>query len=199
MSISMIEISNFKSFEDLKIELNNLNILIGGNASGKSNFVQIFQFVRDIYRYDLRNAISIQGGIEYLRNINIGASKNFIINIHLELDYGILVKKENENYGMHYNKGIYGFELKFKKEKPGFDVINDHLDLSYKLFKLEELEDFKLEELEDAELEAKEELGEGMVTFSRNNDEDLKFELLNSDNILEKNDIINESVLKSRI
>ena len=38
---------------------------MGANASGRSNFVHIFQFLRDLTRYNLGDAISIQGGAEY--------------------------------------------------------------------------------------------------------------------------------------
>ena len=46
MAIKQIQINNFKNFDALKINLNNFNVLIGANASGKSNFVQIFKFLR---------------------------------------------------------------------------------------------------------------------------------------------------------
>lgn len=69
--IKKIRISNFKSFKELKLELGNFNILIGVNVSGKFNFVQIFKFLRNTRNHGLENAISLQGGVEYLRNINI--------------------------------------------------------------------------------------------------------------------------------
>ncbi|MEE9165369.1 MAG: AAA family ATPase, partial [Nitrospinota bacterium] len=65
-----IKISNFKSFKDLEIELGKFNILIGSNASGKSNFLQIFKFLKDINNSGLNNALQMQGGVEYLRNID---------------------------------------------------------------------------------------------------------------------------------
>ncbi|MCD6512239.1 MAG: AAA family ATPase, partial [Thermoplasmata archaeon] len=67
MSISRIEVKNFKSFKELKIDIGKFNVLIGTNASGKSNFVNIFKFLRDIMTLGLDNAISLQGGVEYLR------------------------------------------------------------------------------------------------------------------------------------
>ena len=79
--IKRIKATNFKSFENLDIELGKFNVLIGANASGKSNFVSIFKFLRDIVTSGLDNAISMQGGIEYLRNMNIGASKDLSIKI----------------------------------------------------------------------------------------------------------------------
>jgi predicted ATPase len=81
MVIKKLKISNFKSFDELEIELSRFNVLIGANASGKSNFTQIFRFIRDIISQGLNNAISLQGGIEYFRNINIGSAKNFSLEI----------------------------------------------------------------------------------------------------------------------
>lgn len=48
MAIKKIKIANFKSFKDVEVELGRFNVLIGANASGKSNFVQVFKFLRDI-------------------------------------------------------------------------------------------------------------------------------------------------------
>jgi len=70
MRLTRVRALNFKSFTQLDIRLDNLNVLIGANASGKSNFVQVFAFVRDIVESGLENAISIQGGAQYLRNMN---------------------------------------------------------------------------------------------------------------------------------
>ena len=65
MTISKIRIANFKSFADLTVELNEFNLLVGANASGKSNFVQAFKFLSDIAKNGLEDAISLQGGVEY--------------------------------------------------------------------------------------------------------------------------------------
>ncbi len=48
MAIKRIRVRNFKSFKDLEVELGKFNLLIGANASGKSNFIRIFEFLRDI-------------------------------------------------------------------------------------------------------------------------------------------------------
>ncbi len=81
MAIKKIKISNFKSFKNLEIELGKFNILIGSNASGKSNFLQIFKFLKDINNSGLDNALHMQGGAEYLRNVKIGSSQNFSVEI----------------------------------------------------------------------------------------------------------------------
>jgi len=51
----------FKSFEELDIELESFNVLIGANASGKSNFVYNLKFLNDVVKSGSDNAISMQG------------------------------------------------------------------------------------------------------------------------------------------
>ena len=42
-----ITIKGFKSLADIeKLELNDVNVLIGANGSGKSNFIEAFSFLR---------------------------------------------------------------------------------------------------------------------------------------------------------
>ena len=51
MGIRRIQVENFKSYRNLDVTLGRLNVLIGANASGKSNFVEIFRFLHDIATY----------------------------------------------------------------------------------------------------------------------------------------------------
>lgn len=71
MKITRLQAQNFKSFDSVDVELGDLNVFIGPNASGKSNFLSILTFLRDIARDGLENAVSMQGGTEYLRNIQL--------------------------------------------------------------------------------------------------------------------------------
>ncbi len=47
--IERIIIENFKSIRKLDLELKPINILIGANGAGKSNFVSFFQIARLTY------------------------------------------------------------------------------------------------------------------------------------------------------
>jgi predicted ATPase len=47
--LKKIEIKNFKSLKDCSIELMDFNVVIGTNASGKTNFVELFKLLRKIY------------------------------------------------------------------------------------------------------------------------------------------------------
>lgn len=118
MAIRKIRVKNFKSFKDLEVELGNLNILIGANASGKSNFVEIFRFLRDIQTSGLDNAISLQGG-EYLRNINADSSEvlslEFVSDqrsiLHSYFGYDIDLYETTYELAIAFNDGGYGFEI----------------------------------------------------------------------------------------
>ncbi|SPE26928.1 SMC domain protein [Candidatus Sulfopaludibacter sp. SbA6] len=86
MRLTSVRAKNFKSFKDLDIRLDNLNVLIGANASGKSNFVQLFKFIRDIAEKGLGNAVSLQGGARYLRNANCGEGDQVSFELSIEHD-----------------------------------------------------------------------------------------------------------------
>ena len=79
LKLRHIHVKNFRSFNDAKIDLKNLNFLIGANSSGKSNLINVLAFLRDIVKCSLDDAVSMQGGIEYLRNMEIGASNDILI------------------------------------------------------------------------------------------------------------------------
>jgi len=155
MSIKRIEVRNFKSFEELKIDLGKFNVIIGANASGKSNFVHIFEFLRDITSSGLNNAISMQGGVEYLRNMNIGASEPLSIKVVFDPGFEWLgwIK------GIKTYEVIYEFALRFNKRGSGFRIVKDELSQKCK---------FNLERKEK-EIKEKEILGDGEIIISRSN------------------------------
>ena len=59
-----IYIKGFKSIKELELPLRPINILIGANGSGKSNFLSFFEFLQQIYHKNLQGYIALNGGIE---------------------------------------------------------------------------------------------------------------------------------------
>ncbi len=126
MAIKRIKVSNFKSFKDLDIKLGDLNVVIGANASGKSNFVQIFKFIRDISNLGLDNAISLQGS-EYLTNIGLERPQVLSLKISVALDaFGLQV---SESIIASINEADYEFALRFGIKTAEFDIEKDSLNL----------------------------------------------------------------------
>jgi predicted ATPase len=70
IQIRTIKARNYKSFRDVEINLSDFNVIIGPNSAGKSNFLSILQFFRDIINSGVENAISLQGGLDYILNPN---------------------------------------------------------------------------------------------------------------------------------
>ncbi len=62
MGIKSIHIQNFKSIKDSGVvELKPVNVLIGANGAGKSNFISFFKFLNKLYSKELQTYI-IQNG-----------------------------------------------------------------------------------------------------------------------------------------
>ena len=62
--MSYIKIEGYKSIKKTVLPLNPVNILIGSNGSGKSNFISFFEMVHCIYENRLTEFIALNGGTE---------------------------------------------------------------------------------------------------------------------------------------
>lgn len=64
-----IRLRNWKNFRDVEIPLGNRVFLVGPNASGKSNFLDAFRFLRDLVSYGggFQESIRRRGGVSALR------------------------------------------------------------------------------------------------------------------------------------
>ncbi|MDD1706689.1 MAG: AAA family ATPase, partial [Methanoregulaceae archaeon] len=130
MPIREISVSNFRSFRELQLEPDNFNIIIGSNASGKSNLIQIFKFIRDIAKYGLNNAISLQGGVEYLRNTNIGATQPFSFRILYVLEEkreDVIAVKDGLPITFEPYEILYDFSISFSDAGENYEVTRDLL------------------------------------------------------------------------
>ncbi|MBC7655321.1 MAG: AAA family ATPase [Oligoflexus sp.] len=62
MALKYIHIRNFKSIKDSgELEIKPLNILIGANGVGKSNFISFFKFLNNIYNQEIQLYVSKNG------------------------------------------------------------------------------------------------------------------------------------------
>jgi predicted ATPase len=114
--ITKVKVSNFKSFDELEVELRPLNIVVGSNAAGKSNFLEIFRFIRDIEVEGLENAVSLQGGMEFLMNLQIGPSRP----IAVELSFDPASELAREEFDCTRR-----LELIYRSQSPGFEIVSD--------------------------------------------------------------------------
>ncbi|MDO8873499.1 MAG: AAA family ATPase [Methanoregula sp.] len=131
MPIQQVHVENFKSFSKLDIDLSRFNVVIGSNAAGKSNFISIFKFLRDIARHGLADAIAMQGGSEYIRNAKIGNTQDLVMRVSYTPDQklDIIDQKSGENalLGIQSCESSYEFAIRFDGAGDGFAIIKDRL------------------------------------------------------------------------
>jgi predicted ATPase len=131
MPIQRIRAANFKSFSEIDIDLCRFNVVIGSNAAGKSNFIGIFKFLRDISRNGLVNAIAMQGGAEYIPNAKIGPSRDLEIKVVYQPDPAAELLHHEGTEGpslcMELCESSYEFALRFDPHGDGFSITKDRL------------------------------------------------------------------------
>lgn len=60
--LTRIKINGFKSIEHADIELKMINVLIGSNGSGKTNFISVLSLLQALIAGDLQNYVTRKGG-----------------------------------------------------------------------------------------------------------------------------------------
>ena len=69
MYISRIKLYNWKNFHDCEVVLSERCFIVGANATGKSNFLDVIRFMRDIVKQGggLQAAVALRGGLKKIR------------------------------------------------------------------------------------------------------------------------------------
>lgn len=86
MLITRLKLKNWRNFRDVDVKLGPRGYLIGANASGKSNFLDVFRFLRTIAQSEgggLQKALKDRGGLTKLRSLH--ARKDPEVRIEIEL------------------------------------------------------------------------------------------------------------------
>ncbi|MBN1566038.1 MAG: AAA family ATPase [Anaerolineae bacterium] len=65
-ALDRMRVSGFKSIRELDLELRALNVLIGANGAGKSNFIQVFSLLNAMIDERLQNFVARAGGANNL-------------------------------------------------------------------------------------------------------------------------------------
>ena len=107
--LNEIHVKGYKSIKDQKISLSKLNILIGQNGAGKSNFISIFKFLRNIIEGRLKN-VSQSAGAESL--LYYGSKETSRIFINLDFDpnyYEILLQPSINSDTLFVEKEYCGY------------------------------------------------------------------------------------------
>lgn len=116
--INKIQIENYKSIRSLHIDLRPINLLIGSNGVGKSNFISFFKFLKNIYDGHLQNYIATEGSCEDLLHFGTKESEfiygslefenvnKYVIKLNPNSDQSLFIEYED----IQFNKSYYGHE-----------------------------------------------------------------------------------------
>lgn len=87
MALERIKVHGFKSIRKLDLELRPINVLIGANGSGKSNFLGVFPLVHAVRLGREERYSALRGGADRL--LHFGSKHTPDIRIKLQLSEGI--------------------------------------------------------------------------------------------------------------
>ena len=59
-----IIIKGYKSFDEISLNLRKINLLIGSNGAGKSNFLSLFELLGRSYNQGLEQYVALKGGVD---------------------------------------------------------------------------------------------------------------------------------------
>ncbi|MDI9366649.1 MAG: AAA family ATPase [Flavobacterium sp.] len=96
-----IEINGYKSIKKARVDLAPINILIGANGSGKSNFITFFDFLNRLYNRKLNEYIALKGGDNKI--LHKGKKQTDTIAFKIEFDNG------QNGYSARLQSGTDGF------------------------------------------------------------------------------------------
>jgi predicted ATPase len=104
--LNRIIIKGYKSIKDCELNLKDINVLIGSNGAGKSNFISVFELLHKIQDKSLAGYVQIKGATSLLYN---GA----------KVTNGILVE-------FYFAQNIYSFELEIT-ENNSFIIVGESI------------------------------------------------------------------------
>ena len=86
MLVTRLKLKNWRNFRALDVPLREVSYLLGPNASGKSNLLDAFRFLRDVSKSKgggLQQAVADRGGISKLRCLHARTDTEVLIEIDL--------------------------------------------------------------------------------------------------------------------
>jgi len=103
MLVTRLRLKNWRNFRDVDVALGPRGYLIGANASGKSNLLDVFRFMRTIAQSEgggLQKALKDRGGLTKLRSLH--ARKDPEVRIEVELSDSAGVRQPTWRYALAF-------------------------------------------------------------------------------------------------
>lgn len=129
MRITHLTAKNYKSLRSIDIAPEQLTIIVGANASGKTNFADCIDFIAEVYRHGLEVAIARKGGYENIAFRKMRRSKQAVtIDICVELersDYEFYIPPNTEQIPQIQVQHTFSFAAHGYSIRAEFEVIHE--------------------------------------------------------------------------
>ena len=113
MIINHLIAKNWRNFQQIDVRLSERQFIVGANASGKSNLLDIFRFLRDVVKAEgggFQKAVKDRGGVSKIRSLSARRDPEVTVEIHLADDsnspatwkYGLGFRQETRGYRRTY-------------------------------------------------------------------------------------------------
>lgn len=114
MYVSRIILKNWRNFRDVDVPLRERQFVVGPNAAGKSNFLDVFRFLRDVAKPEgggIQKAVKDRGGVSKLRSLAARRDPEIVIEVHLSENeeddypawrYRLEIRQESRGYRQPY-------------------------------------------------------------------------------------------------
>lgn len=102
-----ITINGYKSIKNLDMELSGINVFIGANGSGKSNFLSFFEFLKNIYYRNLQEYVALKGGVERILHKGSKNTAEISAKLWLHLNGYSFTLKKGENEFIFTEEGLW--------------------------------------------------------------------------------------------
>ncbi|UAA40176.1 AAA family ATPase [Paraneptunicella aestuarii] len=112
-------VKGFKSIKDLELDMKPINILIGANGSGKSNFISLFSFLRNLSEGKLQTYVEKRGFANSF--FHFGAKTTQLITIDIDVGYN--------GYHVEFEHGASNDSLVFTNEYCTIKSSNRHFKI----------------------------------------------------------------------
>ncbi len=88
-TLEKVVLEGYKSIREAHLDLNRINVLIGANGSGKSNFVSLFQFMNKVVNQGMQKHVAQSGGADQLLYYGRETTERLHIELWFRALYGM--------------------------------------------------------------------------------------------------------------
>lgn len=106
--ITKIKINGFKSIKECELNLGMINVLIGSNGAGKTNFISLFKMLQSMIDEELQTYVSKHGGPNSLLYFGSKMTEHMIVEFYFgDNGYSFMLSPTNDNRMMFDGEWFY--------------------------------------------------------------------------------------------